>query len=300
MNDIFGMLAEKEIETRADVSLSTFSTFKIGGRADVVAYPTSAEALCEALRVAKKLDMTFEIIGNCSNILFSDDGYRGLIVSTEKLCELSFKENRVTTGVGVSLPLLSKRAAELGLSGLEFACGIPAYIGGAVYMNAGAHGGEMADVVLSTRAYDCDKDIVFDIYGEDNRFSYRHSIYSESSSLVCLSAELCLRSGERDEIKARMRDYTEKRRSTQPIDMPSAGSFFKRPDGYFAAKLIDDCGLKGARVGNAAVSEKHAGFIVNLGGATANEVLELSKLVSDKVFDQTGIRLSREVRYIGG
>jgi UDP-N-acetylmuramate dehydrogenase len=238
-------------------------------------------------------------MGNGSNTLFSDGGYDGLVISTERLRAFSFEGERVICLAGVSLPLLSKKAAELGLSGLEFACGIPAYIGGAVYMNAGAHGGEMSDVVLSTRAYDAESDKVFDIVGGDNLFSYRHSVYSKKTSLVCLSSELLLKPDKSEEIKARMREYTEKRRSTQPIEMASAGSFFKRPEGYFAAKLIDDCGLKGLRVGNAAVSEKHAGFIVNLGAATAEDVLLLSELVSDRVFAKTGIRLEREVKYVG-
>lgn len=299
MTDIFKTLSEKGVELQADVSLAQMSTFKIGGRAYAVAYPESADALVECVRGAKACGLRFLVMGNGSNTLFSDGGYDGLVISTERLRAFSFEGERVICLAGVSLPLLSKKAAELGLSGLEFACGIPAYIGGAVYMNAGAHGGEMSDVVVSTRAYDAESDKVFDIVGGDNLFSYRHSVYSKKTSLVCLSAELLLKPDESEEIKARMREYTEKRRSTQPIEMASAGSFFKRPEGHFAAKLIDDCGLKGLRVGNAAVSEKHAGFIVNLGGATAEDVLLLSKLVSDRVFAKTGIRLEREVKYVG-
>lgn len=299
MTDIFRKLSERGIEARAGVFLSEMSTFRIGGRARAVAYPDTADSLCESVRAAKECGLSFLVIGNGSNTLFSDDGYDGLVISTDKLRAFSFEGERAFCSAGVSLPSFSKKAAELGLSGLEFACGIPAYLGGAIYMNAGAHGGEMSDAVLKTRAYDADSDRVFDIVGKDNLFSYRHSVYSDSPSLICLSAELGLMRDDSEAIKARMREYTEKRRSAQPIEMASAGSFFKRPEGHFAAKLIDDCGLKGFRVGNAAVSEKHAGFIVNLGGATAKEVLMLADAVSDKVFAETGIRLEREVKYLG-
>lgn len=299
MTDIFKRLSESGIDSKAEVSLSEMSTFRIGGTADAVAYPESSEELIEAVRAAKECGISFLVIGNGSNLLFSDDGYDGLVISTDRLRAFSFEGEIVNCSAGVSLPSLSKKAAELGLSGLEFACGIPGYLGGAVCMNAGAHGGEMSDVVLSTRAYDSESDTVFDIVGKDNLFSYRYSVYTESPSLICLSADIALKRDSVDAIKARMKEYIEKRRSTQPIEMASAGSFFKRPEGHFAAKLIDDCGLKGFRLGNAAVSEKHAGFIVNLGGATAKEVLELAETVSDKVFAETGIRLEREVKYLG-
>lgn len=299
MTDIFKRLSESGIDSKAEVSLSEMSTFRIGGTADAVAYPESSEELIEAVRAAKECGISFLVIGNGSNLLFSDDGYDGLVISTDRLRAFSFEGEIVNCSAGVSLPSLSKKAAELGLSGLEFACGIPGYLGGAVCMNAGAHGGEMSDVVLSTRAYDSESDTVFDIVGKDNLFSYRYSVYIESPSLICLSADIALKRDSVDAIKARMKEYIEKRRSTQPIEMASAGSFFKRPEGHFAAKLIDDCGLKGFRLGNAAVSEKHAGFIVNLGGATAKEVLELAETVSDKVFAETGIRLEKEVKYLG-
>ena len=299
MTDIFKRLSERGIYCKSEVPLAEMSTFRIGGAADAVAYPESPEELIWAVRAARECGTSFLVIGNGSNVLFSDDGYEGLVISTDRLRSLSFEDESVICCAGVSLPSLSKKAAELGLSGLEFACGIPGYLGGAVCMNAGAHGSEMSDVVLSTRAYDSERDTVFDIPLKDNLFSYRHSVYSNSPSLICISAELRLKRDSVDAIKARMKEYTEKRRSTQPIEMASAGSFFKRPEGHFAAKLIDDCGLKGFQVGRAAVSEKHAGFIVNLGGATAKEVLELAETVSDKVFAETGIRLEREVKYLG-
>jgi UDP-N-acetylmuramate dehydrogenase len=298
MTDIFKSLSERGIYCKSEVPLSEMSTFRIGGAADAVAYPESPEELIWAVRAARECGTSFLVIGNGSNVLFSDDGYEGLVISTDRLRSLSFEDESVICCAGVSLPSLSKKAAELGLSGLEFACGIPGYLGGAVCMNAGAHGSEMSDIVLSTRAYDSVRDVVFDIPLKGNLFSYRHSVYSNSPSLICISAELRLKRDSVDAIKARMKEYTEKRRRTQPIEMASAGSFFKRPEGHFAAKLIDDCGLKGLSLGGAQVSLKHAGFIVNTGNATSSDVLKLAEKVKATVMDKFGVCLESEVKYI--
>ena len=187
-------------------------------------------------------------------------------------------------------------AANASLSGLEFARGIPASVGGAVFMNAGAYGGQMSDIVAYTTALDTESGEIIQL--TEHSFSYRESIYMKNPALVCLGAELRLRSGDSREINEKMREYTAKRREKQPLEFPSAGSYFKRPEGYFAGKLIEDCGLKGLCVGGAAVSEKHAGFLINLGSATAADVLELEKRVIDTVYEKFGVTLEREVRVI--
>jgi UDP-N-acetylmuramate dehydrogenase len=196
------------------------------------------------------------------------------------------------------LPVLSERAAKHSLSGFEFACGIPGTLGGAVFMNAGAHGGAISDVLVSSRAYDVNTHSIVTLDRDEHEFAYRHSTYMENQNLICLSVSFALTPDNEERIRAKMQENMKKRRDTQPLDHPSAGSFFKRPEGHFAAKLIDDCGLKGLRVGGACVSEKHAGFIVNLGGATASDILTLSDMVSAKVKADTGVTLEREVIFV--
>lgn len=303
MSDILEILLRSGIDAREDEPLASHSSFKIGGRADIFLLPESEEELLLSVRTALERGVRFEVIGNASNILFSDKGYRGAIISTVRMKNISVCESadstRISASCGVALPRLSALAADMGLSGLEFACGIPATLGGALCMNAGAHGGDMSDVTLSSRAYDSRSDKIISLDLKEHRFSYRHSVYSECPWLICLGAELSLGLGNKEEIEKKTRENNEKRRSTQPLSLASAGSFFKRPEGHFAARLIDECGLKGRRVGGAEVSEKHAGFIVNTGGATATDVLSLADIVSHTVLEKTGIKLEREVRYIG-
>lgn len=300
MAELSVMLSSADIRFKEGECLADYSSFRIGGAADCIVFPNSAEKLMVAIRAAKALGIPFAVVGNTSNILFSDKGFRGMIVITKGMSDISIGEdNRIRCGCGAMLPALSMKAADRELSGLEFACGIPGTAGGAVFMNAGAHGGQMSDILVSSRAYDAERDTVVDISASEHRFSYRHSVYMDNASLVCLEVELSLASGVGEEIRKNMREYSEKRKSTQPLKLPSAGSFFKRPEGYIGAKLIDDCGLKGYRVGGAAVSELHAGFIVNLGGATAEDVLAVAEYVSDTVYAKTGVRLCPEVRFIG-
>lgn len=300
MKELLRKLSEAKIEARENEMLSRYSTFKIGGAADIIALPDTAEKLTFAVKAAKDMGVPYEVVGNGSNILFSDNGYRGMIVVTRNIKEISFYEDgRAFCGCGTMLPTLSSAASDRALSGFEFACGIPGSVGGAVFMNAGAHGTEISDCLRSSIAYDTETDSIITLCADEHLFSYRHSVYADNRALVCLGAEFALSLSNKEEISAKMRENTEKRRSSQPLSNPSAGSFFKRPAGYFAAKLIDDCGLKGYRVGNAAVSEKHAGFIVNLGGATASDVLCLAEYVCDRVYAEFGVNLEREVRYIG-
>ena len=298
MRAFLSELEKGKIEYKKDVQLSVVSSFRVGGVADAVAYPDSEEKLIRTICLAEKLGIPYRVLGNTSNILFSDNGFRGVIIVTKKISYIDFDMNTVKCGCGAMLPVLSERSAKAARSGFEFACGIPGTVGGAVFMNAGAHGGAMSDVLVSSRAYDIatHKIIVFD--RDSHEFAYRHSAYMKNQNLICLSASFALIPDNEATIRGKMQENMKKRRDTQPLDYPSAGSFFKRPEGYFAAKLIDDCGLKGLRVGGACVSEKHAGFIVNLGSATAQDILTLSDMVATKVKERTGVNLEREVIFV--
>ena len=298
MRAFLSELEKEKIEYKKDVQLSTVSSFRVGGLADVVAYPDTEEKLIQTVEIAKNLGISYRVLGNTSNILFSDSGYRGVIIVTKKISYIDFDMNTVKCGCGAMLPVLSEKAAKRALSGFEFACGIPGTLGGAVFMNAGAHGGAISDVLVSSRAYDVNTHSIVELARDAHEFSYRHSAYMKNQNLICLSATFALAPDGEESIRAKMQENMKKRRDTQPLDYPSAGSFFKRPDGYFAAKLIDDCGLKGLRVGGACVSEKHAGFIVNLGGATAQDILTLSDIVAEKVKEMSGVNLEREVIFV--
>ena len=302
MSDFSRLLCENNVEFYKDVLLSEISSFKIGGAAAYLVYPDTKEKLMFAVNAAKSLGIKYTVVGNSSNILFSDKGYSGMVLVSRKLSKISFEEKQgddvLICGAGASLPAVSKAVAERGFCGFEFACGIPGSIGGAVYMNAGAHGGQISDILVSSKAYDTEQNRVFEICRADHDFSYRHSKYMTQNSLICLEAIFSVTKGDKRETVEKMKEYNLRRRSSQPLSIPSAGSYFKRPEGYIAAKLIDECGLKGYRIGGAAVSDLHAGFIVNLGGATSCDVLSLEEYVRDKVYCETGVTLEREVRFI--
>lgn len=294
----FTELFNQNIDFTENVSLASLSSFKIGGIADCVVFPKNEAELLGAIKIAQSENIKFEIIGNASNILFSDDGYKGIIICTKKMTFVSYSENHITAQCGARLATISAIARDLSLSGLEFAHGIPGTVGGAVFMNAGAFGGEISDVVLSTRAINVKTGEALLISRKDHNFSYRHSVYADNKDLVCTGINFELKSGDFEVINSKMRENANTRREKQPLDFPSAGSYFKRPKDAIAAKLIDDCGLKGFAVGGACVSEKHAGFIVNKGTATASDVLNLEKIVRDKVFEKFGIKLEPEVKYV--
>ncbi len=280
-----------------DVPLSPRSSFRVGGCGELGIFPKSAEELKYCLSEIGAEGLSYHVIGNGSNILFLDGRLAGAFVFTEGLRDIRIDGETVYAEAGATLSSVAAKAAEVSLSGLEFARGIPGSLGGAVFMNAGAYGGQMSDVTVSTTAYNANTGETVTL--TDHRFGYRKSIYMEKPGLICLCAELKLSVGDREEINGKMRELAVSRRQKQPLEYPSAGSYFKRPEGYFAGKLIEDCGLKGLRVGGAAVSEKHAGFVINLGGATAEDILELEKRVKDAVFEKFGVMLEREVRVIG-
>ena len=264
------------------------TTLRIGGTVRELIIPESEE---ELLRCADRADL---ILGRGSNLLVADGELDIAVVSTEMLREITFDGDSVTAGAGVTLTELAVKCAEKGLGGLEFAHGIPGSVGGAVFMNAGAYGGEMKDVITSVRAIIGGE--LIDIPNSDCGFSYRASRFQRSG--VVASATFKLTERDKDEIRARMRELSEKRRERQPLEYPSAGSTFKRPEGYFAAALIDEAGLKGASVGGAQVSEKHAGFLINRGSASFDDFASLMEMVQREVYSRSGVMLEPEVRII--
>ena len=281
---------------REEISLKPYSTFRIGGVAALALFPRSAEELCNGIRLLRQTDTDFEIIGNGSNVLFGDGRIEKVLIFTKGLDSLTVQENRLVAFAGVSLASLAGCAAEASLTGLEFARGIPGTVGGAIFMNAGAYGGSISDVLTQSAALDTETGEILTLREHD--FDYRSSIYMREKRLICLGGTFSLRSGDRACIFEKMKELAIARREKQPLELPNGGSYFKRPEGYFAGKLIEDCGLKGMRIGGAAVSEKHAGFLVNLGGASAEDVLCLEELVRREVLDRFGVSLEREVRLI--
>lgn len=273
------------------------TSFRIGGNADLYISP-SLEDLPKILELAGEHRIPVTILGNGSNLLVGDKGIRGLVIAFGKAAEnLTVEGNKMTIDAGCPLFKAAREAAKRGLSGLEFASGIPGSLGGALVMNAGAYGGEMKDVVVSAKVL-TQEGTILELSKEELDLSYRHSCIPENKYIV-LSAELQLQDDREDLILARMEDYRQRRIDKQPLEYPSAGSTFKRPEGYFAGKLIEDAGLRGYSVGDAQVSEKHCGFVVNKGNATAAEVLQLMQDVQEIVYDKFQVRLEPEVKMIG-
>ena len=293
---LLAKLPEGSVTENAPMAKET--TFRCGGNADLLVTVSDLDGLKFTLSVMKAFGMPWMILGNGSNVLFKDSGYRGAVIKLSgEFSEVVLEGTEMTAGPGVLLAYLSKLAAANSLSGLEFACGIPGSLGGGIFMNAGAYGGTMADVVKSVTAVTPEGEIYE--YGEDElELSYRHSRFMDSGEVI-VRAKLLLKEGNREEIQALMDEKNRARREKQPVSYPSAGSFFKRPEGYYAAALIDQTGLKGLSVGGAEVSELHAGFIINKGGATATDVLALMEKVQSAVFEKYGVRLEPEVRIIG-
>lgn len=285
-----------QIALRFDEPMSKHTSFRIGGPAAVMAFPQNEEELSEVLKVSGKLDTKPVILGAGTNVLAPDEGLPGLIVCLKDCMngmEL-LEGGGIRVMSGVTMTRAAVFAANHGLTGMEFAHGIPGTVGGGVYMNAGAYGGEISQICRSVAVMDRNGK-TRQLSREEMDFGYRHSILEESGEIV-VSAVFGLAQDSPEAVKARMRQLQAKRSASQPLDLPSAGSAFKRPVGGYAAALIDQAGLKGYRVGNAAISGKHAGFAVNLGGATAHDVKELLTQVSDRVFAASGIRLEPEIR----
>ena len=284
-----------EVPLLREEPLSRHTSFRIGGPAEILACPGTEAELTAVLALCRREEIPCRILGGGTNILAPDQGIRGVVVLTRGLEEIRLcNETEIEAGCGLSLARLALFAQKQGLTGLEFAHGIPGTVGGGMYMNAGAYGGEMVQAAVSARFLNPDGSIET-VEGAHMGLSYRHSAFMEREGVI-LSARFRLSPGDPEVILARMRELMEKRRSSQPLDLPSAGSTFKRPVGGYAAALIQEAGLKGFRVGDAAVSATHSGFVVNLGSATAADVLELVRQVQERVEAHSGIRLEPEVR----
>lgn len=293
-DSIVEQLKRWQIPTEQNLPLQAYSTFRIGGYAELAVFPESREQLLQALRLLQANEIPIAVIGNGSNLLFGDGLLNVALLFTKRMDRLTVEGNTLIADCGVSLARLARAAAEASFTGLEFAGGIPGTVGGAAVMNAGAYGGSIADVMTQSLAVQMQTGEVRELSEHD--FGYRSSVYQREADLLCLGGVFSLVPGERAAIEARMREFARQRKEKQPLEYPSAGSYFKRPQGFFAGKLIEDCGLKGYSVGGAAISEKHAGFIINRGGATAADVLRLEAAVKEEVFRQTGVMLEREVR----
>lgn len=294
--DICSIVGDEQILTNEPMSRHT--TFRIGGPADYFIMPGTAEELAQVIRLCREADMPFYIMGNGSNLLVGDKGYRGAVIQIfKRMNEVRVQDNCIYAQAGALLSKIAAEALKAGLGGFEFASGIPGTLGGALMMNAGAYGGEMKQVLKSAEVLDMEGN-VFSLPVEEMELGYRTSIFSKRGYIV-LGAEIVLQPGNPQEIRDKMEDLKERRVTKQPLEYGSAGSTFKRPEGYFAGKLIQEAGLQGFRVGDAQVSEKHCGFVINRGNATAAEVVRLMNEVTDRVEKNSGVRLEPEVKRIG-
>ena len=300
MDRVIDLLRKEGIECDDSLLLSSKTSFRIGGKADLAVFPRDSGELQRILSELYELKIPYIVVGNGSNILFEDEGYRGCVIFTEKMNGVAVDGNRIVAGAGASFTALAVNAKNASLTGLEFAYGIPGSVGGAVVMNAGAYGGEVAQVLESCTLYDAEKREILTLKREEMGLSYRHSIFSENKNYICLSASFVLNNGNKGEIDAVMRDLMQRRITKQPLEYPSAGSVFKRPaPDLFVGKMIEDSGLKGYTVGGAQVSEKHAGFIINIGGATACDVLDLIEHIKGVIRGNYGVELECEIRRVG-
>ncbi len=296
---ILSLCGSGMVEYAENVMLADISTFKIGGKCRLVVYPKSSYALRRVLLLAKESSVDFAVFGRCSNILFSDDGWHGVLIITSKMFSISRRENRISAECGVRVGDMAKYAQKAALSGCEFMYGIPGTLGGAVYMNAGAYEHSVSDVIVSASYLSLDDMNVYKLEKEEMQLSYRESVFAHNKNMIITEATFELEKKDPDEIKATMDDYMSRRRRKQPLDYPSAGSVFRRPEGYFAGKLIEDCGLKGKMYGGAMISVKHAGFIVNNDNAKASDVLYLIDLVKRSVMEKFGVEMKTEIIFFG-
>lgn len=271
--------------------------FKVGGKVDILLNPTTVEQVIKTLSVCKENNIPYYIIGNGSNIIVRDGGIRGVVIKLSALNDISLNGKEIKAACGALLKDVSNKALEETLTGFEFACGIPGSVGGAVFMNAGAYDSEVNNVILEAEVLDNEGNVKI-FSKEELELGYRTSKVMQQG-LIVLSATFQLKDGEHEKIKHRIDELTFRREDKQPLEYPSAGSTFKRPEGHFAGKLIEDSGLKGFSIGGAAVSEKHSGFVINKGGATAKDILDLIEYVQKEVKIKFGVDLSPEVRIIG-
>lgn len=284
---------------RRDAPMREYTSFRLGGAAALLAEPGGEQELAAVLQAADRAGAPCFVMGNGTNLLVRDTGYPGVVVYIgPRMADIFVEGVRLVVKAGALLSAAAARAQEAGLTGMEFASGIPGSIGGALFMNAGAYDGEMSKIVEEVRVLARDGSRIYTLKGPEMEYGYRHSVLMERGD-IALAGTLKLRIGDPKKIRAQMKELMEQRNSKQPVDLPSAGSFFKRPPGNFAGKLIEDAGLKGLSLGGAQVSPLHAGFIVNRGGATATDVIDLMEIVRSTVYDRFGVKLEPEVRILG-
>lgn len=285
------------VSIRQQVALDKYTTLRVGGPADYFAEPENEETLCVLLKAAEEMHIPVLLVGNGSNLLVRDGGFRGLAIHLGKqFSAIEKRDHGLYAQAGALMSTLAREALKYSYTGLEFAHGIPGTVGGGAYMNAGAYGGEMGQVVDAVRILDGEE--IREISAEEMAFSYRHTRAMEEKWII-LGLSFHLEQGDPAEIEEKMKDFAFRRKTKQPLEYPSAGSFFKRPQGHFAGALMEQAGLKGLTVGGAQVSEKHAGFLINIGNATASDFLNLMKKVQDAVWEKFQVRLENEVRIVG-
>ena len=296
MKDLIAFLEKENIKFAENESMKNHTTFKVGGEASVMIFPKSEQEVSAVVKACGNLGIRLVSIGNGSNLLVSDNGIKAAVLCfSNDFSEINLiDEETIFAESGASLMKVCRFALENNLSGLEFAFGIPGSCGGAAFMNAGAYGGEMKDVLYKCRHIDKDGNEGF-LENEDMKLSYRHSAYYDNGCIIT-GIYLKLKKGNAEDIKAKMDDFLQRRKDKQPLEYPSAGSTFKRPEGYFAGALIEECGLKGKSVGGAEVSTKHAGFVINKGNATCEDILNLCRLCSETVMNEKGVKLEMEIR----
>ena len=298
MQEIYKQIIESGIEEkniRIDEPMNLHTSFKTGGKADLFVKTYSVEEIKNVLKIASKNKIPLFVLGNGTNLLVKDEGFRGIVLQV-KLENIEIDGLNVTVGAGVKNAVLSKKLIENSLTGFEFASGIPGTIGGAIKMNAGAYGGEIKDIVSKVTFLDYDG-YIHTIKNEECEFDYRHSRFFKEKAII-LQVKLCLENGNKSEIENKVKELLAQRKEKQPLEYPNAGSTFKRGEGFITAKIIDECGLKGYRIGGAEVSEKHAGFIVNKNNATTKDILDLIEYVQTKVKEKTGKTIHLEVEII--
>lgn len=298
MDALKEFLTSEDIAFEENVSAAGLCSFRTGGSVSYLIKPASEKSLISLVTFLAKEGIKYTVLGKGSNVVFPDGAYDGAIVATGNINNISAEDNIITAQTGATLFSLSTFAAGSGLSGLEFANGIPGSVGGAIYMNAGAYGSEISDIMISCRYLDLSHHKIVEADVKSCDFSYRHSIFKGKRSLLVLSGKFGLEYGDPKLIKEKITDLRRRRLEKQPLEYPSAGSTFKRPCGSFAGKLIEECGLKGFGFGGACVSEKHAGFIINRSNASSEDIKKTVEYVRDKVFEQTGVRLECEIEFL--
>ena len=298
MRKLYDLLSADGIDVKKEHPLAPHSSFRVGGNARLAAFPKSLSELICVLRHARATAVRFSVFGNASNVVFPDGGFDGLVVFTGACRNVEIQDKTIISSCGASMTRVASLACENGLSGAEFMHGIPGTVGGGVYMNAGAFEGCIAQICTQTTYWNKTTGEISTFEGDAHNFGTRTSVYAQNDDYVLLEARFVLKEDDKTAIRARMDDFMARRKSSQPLEYPSAGSVFKRPVGHFAGKLIQDCGLKGYTIGGAQVSKKHAGFIINIGGATADDIDRLAEYVKNTVYAQTGVLLEREIQFV--